>query len=135
MTSLDFQSLLKQEKALLRKAERLKQSATSTTSAASTDNAAEPEKATMRSSHKHQSDQEKAGGGGGGKGAPVSDGEVHSSLLSSPNGNPAEGCGSEEPVDPEDCPLRREPSPSCFAELAGRPSLDPLKVLKYLVQE
>ena len=122
MTSLDFQSLLKQEKALLRQAERSKQSATSATSVTSatrTDNAAQPE-ATLKIRHQNdQNDQES-----------VSDGVVNSTdhpLL--PNDSPAETGRPAEPVDSEGCPARREPSPY-FEELAGRPSLDPSKVIQ-----
>lgn len=115
MTSLDFQGLLKQEKALLHQAERAKQratSATSVTSATSTDDAAQPE-TTLKI--RHQNDQYDP------------DGVVNSNdhPLSSPSGSPANDCRSEEPVDSEGCP-----SP-CFEELAARPPLDPSKVIEY----
>lgn len=118
MTSLDFQSLLKQEKALLRQAERAKQratSATSVTSATSTDDAAQPE-TTLKI--RHQNDQNDHGS--------ASDGVVNSNdhPLSSPSGSPAEDCRPEEPVDSEGCP-----SP-CFEELAARPPLDLSKVIQ-----
>lgn len=126
MTSLDFQSLLKQEKALLRQAERAKQSATSATSATSAmstraDNAAQPE-ASLKI--RLQNDQNADGS--------VSDAGVNRNghPLSSTKGSLAENCTLEEPVNSERCPLRREPSPS-FEELANRPSLDPWKVSQH----
>lgn len=133
MTSLDFQSLLRQEKARLRQAERATPSTTSATRTSADNNAAQPKAKSLTIRHQQRDQDCKVGVVGGGEA--VSDGVLKSNedssghaLSISPSDSLAEDCGPEEQeVDSEDCPLRRGEL-RCFAELAGRPSLDPAKV-------